>query len=206
MKKLLFIIVVWLFISCKKEDIQLPKSNKTILKDIQDHSPVYMFFRTKDNDTIIEVNRQNTIGTTNWIYNIDKRLPLKLVIPEVIKLQEKKKNSEHKKEGSLDVFSYADSIGKNLAFVPFTEIDFKTQKPKFGIELFVNKKKEIFINGKWLPHISIEKYLEDEATISELGNIYIAIDENSNFDLLINTLIEMQSSEIKRNFTEVFVY
>ena len=34
MKKLLFIIVVWLFISCKKEDIQLPKSNKTILKDI----------------------------------------------------------------------------------------------------------------------------------------------------------------------------
>jgi hypothetical protein len=206
MKKLLFIIVVWLFISCKKEDIQLPKSNKTILKDIQDHSPVYMFFRTKDNDTIIEVNRQNTIGTTNWIYNIDKRLPLKLVIPEVIKLQEKKKNSEHKKEGSLDVFSYADSIGKNLAFVPFTEIDFKTQKQKFGIELFVNKKKEIFINGKWLPHISIEKYLEDEATISELGNIYIAIDENSNFDLLINTLIEMQSSEIKRNFTEVFVY
>ena len=165
-----------------------------------------MFFRTKDNDTIIEVNRQNTIGTTNWIYNIDKRLPLKLVIPEVIKLQEKKKNSEHKKEGSLDVFSYADSIGKNLAFVPFTEIDFKTQKPKFGIELFVNKKKEIFINGKWLPHISIEKYLEDEATISELGNIYIAIDENSNFDLLINTLIEMQSSKIKRNFTEVFVY
>lgn len=206
MKKLLFIIVVWLFISCKKEDIQLPKSNKTILKDIQDHSPVYMFFRTKDNDTIIEVNLQNTIGTTNWIYNIDKRLPLKLVIPEVIKLQEKKKNSEHKKEGSLDVFSYADSIGKNLAFVPFTEIDFKTQKPKFGIELFVNKKKEIFINGKWLPHISIEKYLEDEATISELGNIYIAIDENSNFDLLINTLIEMQSSEIKRNLTEVFVY
>lgn len=195
-----------MFISCKKEDIQLPKSNTTILKDIQDHSPVYMFFRTKDNDTIIEVNRQNTIGTTNWVYNIDKRLPLKLVIPEVIKLQQKKKNSEHKKEGSLDVFSYADSIGKNLAFVAFTEIDFKTQKPKSGIELFLNKKKEIFINGKWLPHISIEKYLEDEATISALGNIYIAIDENSNFDLLINTLIEIQSSEIKRNFTEVFVY
>ena len=124
MKKLLFISTIFLFISCKKQDVQLPKSNKTVLKDIQDHSPVYMFFKVTEKDTIVDVNRQNTISTTNWVFNIDKRLPLKLVIPEVMKLQEKKKNSSHKKEDAIDVFSYADSIGKNLAFLPFTNVTY----------------------------------------------------------------------------------
>lgn len=128
------------FISCKKEDVQLPKSNKTVLKDIQDHSPVYIFFKTKEKDTIIEVNRRNTISSTNWIYNIDKRLPLKLVIPEVIKLQEKKKNSEHKKEGAIDVFSYADSIGKNLAFLPFTDVTYKYDKEFSKFYIIENNK------------------------------------------------------------------
>jgi hypothetical protein len=125
MKKLLFISVVLLFISCKKQDVQLPKSNKTVLKDIQDHSPVYMFFKVTEKDTIVDVNRQNTISTTNWVFNIDKRLSLRLVIPEVMKLQEKKKNSSHTKEGAISVYSYADSIGKNLAFLPFTNVVYK---------------------------------------------------------------------------------
>ncbi|WP_339887812.1 hypothetical protein [uncultured Flavobacterium sp.] len=125
MKKLLFISIALLFISCKKQDVQLPKSNKTILKDIQDHSPVYMFFKVTEKDTTFEVNRQNTISTTNWVFNIDKRLSLKLVIPEVMKLQEKKKNSSHTKEGAINVYSYADSIGKNLAFLPFTNVSYR---------------------------------------------------------------------------------
>jgi biopolymer transport protein ExbD len=140
MKKILFILLFLTFISCKKEDVQLPKSNKTVLKDIQDHSPVYIFFKTKEKDTIIEVNRRNTISSTNWIYNIDKRLPLKLVIPEVIKLQEKKKNSEHKKEGAIDVFSYADSIGKNLAFLPFTDVTYKYDKEFSKFYIIENNK------------------------------------------------------------------
>lgn len=206
MKKIIFISAILVLISCNKEQVQLPKSNRTILKDIKDHSPVYMFFRVNEKDTTIKVNRQNTISSTNWVYNIDKRLPLRLVIPEIIKLQEKKKNSSHKKEGAIDVFSYADSIGNNLAFIPFTKVQFKTKKPLKGIELFINKKKEIFIDGKLLPHNSIVKYLEDEVEISELGKIYIAIDENANFDLLLKTLLEIHTLEIKRNYTEVYIY
>ncbi len=206
MKKLLFIIVVLLFISCKKEDIQLPKSNKTILKDIQDHSPVYMFFRTKDNDTIIEVNRQNTIGTTNWIYSIDKRLPLKLVVPEIIKLQEKKKNSSHKKEGAIEVFSYADSIGKNLAFVPFTEIDFKTQKPKSGIEIYISKNNQVIVDGKKVPNNDLERYLEEELTVLELSKTVISIDKDANYELFLNVIINIQMTEIKRNYPTIYIY
>ena len=122
--KYLSLIVVYLLISCgNKETILLPKSNKTIVSDVQDHSPIYVFFRTKDKDTLAEVNRKNSIITTNWILNIDKRLPLRIVIPEVMKLQEKKrKEKAHKNEKAENYYSYADSIGKNMAFIPFTNV------------------------------------------------------------------------------------
>lgn len=200
------LVILFFFISCKKEQVQLPKSDKTILKDIKDHSPVYMFFRVNEKDTVIEVNRQNTISSTNWVYNIDKRLPLKLVIPEIIKLQEKKKNSSHKKKGAIDVFSYADSIGNNLAFFPFTKLQFKVKKPVNGIELYLNKKNEILVNGKLHPQNSIEKYLEDEVEVSELSKIYIAVDENASFDLLLKTLIEVEMLEIKMKYKEIYIY
>ena len=93
--KYLSLILILVFISCQnKKDILLPKSNSSIVKDIQDHSPIYIFFEAKGKDTIAEVNRKNSIISTNWILNIDKRLPLRLVIPEVMKLQQK---SEKKK-------------------------------------------------------------------------------------------------------------
>ncbi|WP_369753693.1 hypothetical protein AB3G34_05370 [Flavobacterium sp. WC2409] len=129
--KYLSLIVVFLFLSCgNKEDILLPKSNVTIVKDVQDHSPIYIFFRTKDKDTLAEVNRKNSIITTNWILNIDKRLPLRIVIPEVMKLQDKKrKEKAHKNEKAENYYSYADSIGKNMAFIPFTNVYYKMVKP-----------------------------------------------------------------------------
>lgn len=118
------LIIVLLLISCKnKEDILLPKSNIIVISDVQDHSPIYIFFRVNGKDTLAEVNRKNSIITTNWILNIDKRLPLKLVIPEVMKLQDKKrKEKAHKNEKAENYYSYADSIKKNMAFIPFTKV------------------------------------------------------------------------------------
>ena len=82
-----------------KEYILLPKSNLTIVSDVKYHSPIYIFFRNKGKDTLAEVNRKNPIITTIWILNIDRRLPLRLVIPEVMKLQEKKRSEiAHKNE------------------------------------------------------------------------------------------------------------
>jgi hypothetical protein len=129
--KYFILIIVCLFFSCgKKEDVLLPKSNVTIVKDVQDLSPIYIFFKIEEKDTIAEVNRKNSIISTNWIFNVDKRLPLKLVIPEVIKLQEKKRGEKaHKNEKAENYYSYADSVGKNLAFLPFTKVYYKMEKP-----------------------------------------------------------------------------
>ena len=124
MMKYFTLIVVFVFFSCgNKEDVFLPKAATTIVKNVDDLSPIYIFFRTKGKDTLAEVNRKNSIISTNWILNIDKRLPLGLVIPEVIKLQKKKREEKaHKNEKAENYYSYADTIGKNLAFISFTNV------------------------------------------------------------------------------------
>lgn len=136
------LIIIFLLFSCEeKKDVLLPKSNVTIVKDVQDHSPIYIFFKTVGKDTIAEVNRKSSIISTNWILNIDKRLPLKLVIPEVMKLQKKKRDdSAHKNENAENYYSYADSIGKNMAFLPFTKVYYTIGKPTNGGFIFYFRK------------------------------------------------------------------
>lgn len=156
------LILVFLLLSCgNKEDILLPKSNVTIISDVVDHSPVYIFFRTKGKDTLAEVNRNNSITSTNWILNIDKRLPLRIVIPEVMKLQEKKRNSAHKNELAENYYSYADSIGKNLAFLPFTKVFYKMEKPKFGVIVFFDEQNEILVNNLAIKKEELQNYLDN---------------------------------------------
>lgn len=210
MKKIVLIIIAFALISCKKENVQLPKAYKTVLKDIQDHSPVYMFFRVKEKDTIIEVNRQNTISTTNWIYNIDKRLTLKLVIPEVMKLQEKKRNSSHKKEGAIDVFSYADSIGKNLAFLPFTALNYKFDNefskfyvtengkvylPFQNFSINFNKKNKITVDGNDIERNELIEFLKDFVPFTSQGKmalLHLNFEENLTYNQYIQNKILLQ--------------
>lgn len=147
MKLYLGILIAFALVSCNNEEkMLLPKADKTIVKEVLDHSPVYLFFRTKNGDTLVEVNRKNTIGTTNWIFNIDKRLPLRIVMPEVIKLQAKKKKGMHVNEKALNYFSYADEKNKNLAFLPFTTTEFLMEKPNYGVHILFTKEHKIIVS------------------------------------------------------------
>ena len=120
------------------------------------------FFRTKGKDTVAEVNRTNSIISTNWILNIDKRLPLRLVIKEVIKLQEKKRNEvAHKNELAQNYYSYADSIGKNIGFLSFTKVYYKMEKPKFGVVIFFAKTNKIQVNSFTIERIELQEYLNN---------------------------------------------
>lgn len=156
------IIMVFLLFSCgKKEDVLLPKSNITIVKDIQDLSPIYIFFKVDGKDTIADLNRKSAIISTNWIFNIDKRLPLKLVIPQVVKMQEKKRaDSAHKNENAENYYSYADSIGKNLAFLPFTKVYYKMERPAKGsfVVYFKKGKQQVFMGNQEIKISEILKH------------------------------------------------
>ena len=210
--KYLSLIVVYLLISCgNKETILLPKSNKTIVSDVQDHSPIYVFFRTKDKDTLAEVNRKNSIITTNWILNIDKRLPLRIVIPEVMKLQDKKrKEKAHKNEKAENYYSYADSIGKNMAFIPFTNVYYKIGKPYSGglILSFKKKSDSIIVDNLSMKTNEVVDYIQS-INYAINPKILLVFDKNMNFEeyLQIKILIkelDTFNKEVPQEFISEF--
>jgi hypothetical protein len=126
MKKLLILLIPLFIVSCAKQEIKIPTLATTGIQEIYDHSQVWIFFEIKNNDTIANVNRKNTISTTHWIFNIDNRLPLKTFINSVIDLQYKHANGIHSKEGMHNYFSYADTISKKLSFYEFDKTIYLT--------------------------------------------------------------------------------
>jgi hypothetical protein len=189
------LIIIFVLFSCgKKEDVLLPKSNVTIVKDVEDLSPIYIFFKTEGKDTIAEVNRKSSIISTNWIFNIDKRLPLKVVIPEVMKLQEKKRaDSAHKNEKAENYYSYADSIGKNLAFLPFTKVYYKMEKPnKENFVFYFRKGKEKVLVGN--KEIKISEILQHFYSIKfeRVPDVVFLFDKNMSYEEYIQDKILLQ--------------
>jgi hypothetical protein len=203
--------LIFLFLSCgNKEDVLLPKSNVVIVSNVEDHSPIYIFFRTKGKDTLAEVNRKNSIITTNWILNIDKRLPLRLVIPEVMKLQEKKRSEvAHKNELTQNYYSYADSIHKNMAFLPFTKVYYEMKKPKFGVNIFFDKNNKISVNGLVIKKDKLESFL-NESIIEKGINLQFCFSNDLSYGGYIQDEIFIQSlkfSMLNLNLTnQEFIY
>jgi hypothetical protein len=206
MIKHLFGIVLLLFISCgNKEDILLPKADQTIVKEVEDLSPIYIFFRVKGKDTLAEVNRKNSIITTNWILNIDKRLPLRLVIPEVMKLQQRKREEkEHRNELALNYYSYADSIGNNLAFIPFTNVYYKMEKPKNGVLVFFAKDGKIRINNELVSRNDLKIQISNFNDKSD--EIRCCFDKNSSYGSYIQNKVFIDGIAIKKAVIEEFIY
>ncbi len=188
------LVILFVLFSCgNKEAVLLPKSNVTLVLNIVDHSPIYIFFRTKGKDTLAEVNRKNSIISTNWILNIDKRLPLRLVIPEVMKLQEKKRgDSAHKNELAENYYSYADSIGKNMAFLPYTKVYYKMEKPKFGVIVYFDKKNQIWVNNLMIKKNKLESFL-NEFIVRKGINLQFCFSKDLTFGNYIQDKIFIQS-------------
>jgi len=120
MKHLLLLFITIGLLSCNNEKIlELPEINYSSISEIDDISAAYLFYDSEKDS--IELNRKNLISTTNWLVNVDKRLKLKLVIPQIKFLQNKKKNAGHKKEGAKNYFTCNDTSRKNLGFIEFTQ-------------------------------------------------------------------------------------
>jgi len=125
MKNILLLIIPFFILGCSKKEINIPTIAASGIQEIQNHSQVWLFFEVKNSDTIAEVNRKNTISTTHWIFNIDKKLPLKAIVPSLIDLRYKHANSFHSKEGMHNYFSYSDTSSKKLSFIEFDDVIYK---------------------------------------------------------------------------------
>lgn len=166
MKKFITLFIISSLISCSQKEIKIPTLAVQGIQEIQNHSQVWLFFDASTNDTIAKVNRKNTISTTHWIFNIDKRLSLKHIINPIKELQHKHSNSFHSKEGMHNYFSFSDTISKKLSFIEFDNIEFKTDSTLSKYFIKENSKNYIDFNNinltfnpnnSWINDAKIEK-------------------------------------------------
>ena len=122
MKQLYALGLLLIIFSCGKEKvIHLPAISHSEITEINDVSPAYLFYDETKKDSV-DLNRKNLISTTNWLVNVDKRLTLKQAIPHIKYLQDKKRNSSHKKKGVKNYFTCNDTSKQNLGFIEFTDV------------------------------------------------------------------------------------
>ena len=206
MKYLSISVLLVLFSCANKETVALPKSDTTIVKTIEDHSPIYIFFKVNGKDTLADVNRKNSIISTNWVFTIDKRLPLRLVIPEVIKLQEKKRNEKaHQNEEAQNYYSYADSIGKNLAFLPFTKVFYKMEKPKRTEVIFFDKNNQIWVENLMIKKDKLKNFLEELAN-KNITNYSFSFSADLSYECYVQDKIFLLNLNIKSQVYEEYMY
>lgn len=124
MKKIAFFFVILFVFACNKRDVQLPQvSGTNLLKEIQDYSLVYIFF--DEATQAAELNKNNLITSTHWVFNVDRRLSLAQAGAKIIELQKKKDAPNiHKNPDSRNFFSVADMIEKKLKLLEFTKTHF----------------------------------------------------------------------------------
>ncbi|WP_298396760.1 hypothetical protein [Flavobacterium sp.] len=206
MKIYLAFLVVFGLVSCEgRKEIQLPKADKTIIGDVKEHSPIYMFFKVEGKDTVADVNRKNAIVSTNWIFNIDKRLPLKLVVPELIKLQAKKDKSIHKNEAAENYFSYANDKKKTLAFLPFASLKFKLEKPKAGVEIYFTKEDKVLVEQTVVEKSNLINYL-DSLKIDKPLKYNFCFDKEASYDTFIKNAVFINTLEIEMIISEIYIF
>lgn len=197
MKSVIISVLALFLVACEgKKEVQLPKSNQSLVTTIGEHSPVYIFFALKGKDTVAELNRSNTISSTHWVFTIDKRLPLRLVMPEVMKMQAKKEKSMHKSETSENYFSYADSLHKNLAFVSFTNVTYKMEQPKAGTFILFSPNNTVIVDAKEVNKTALQDYL-NQLPSDKARTLYFGFPKESSFDAYLQNQIFIQGLQFK---------
>ena len=203
MKKIVFFFAFLSLFACQEKAVLLPQIDQTIQATVVDHSPIYMFFNKEKSDTLVAVNRKNSISSTNWIFNIDKRLPLRLVVPELQKLLAKKVGSAHKSAASENYFSYSDSIHKQLAFLPITKMRFTLGKPKFGVRVYFDTNNQVFVNEVAVNNENFASYLAQFSNKPSLP-LTFCFAKNSSYENFVKGLVLAQSQGLQ--VVQVFVY
>ena len=120
--RIFILLVLIILTSCGSEKIiELPEIKHSTISEVIDISPAYLFYDETQPDSL-ELNRKNLISTTNWVVNVDKRLTLKQVIPQIQFLQNKKNSSSHKNETARNYYTCSNTSIQNLGFIEFTTV------------------------------------------------------------------------------------
>ena len=180
MKGIVLLGLLFLLSSCQNKEVILPQANETVVADVKDYSPIYFFFKTEEKDTLIEVNNNKSISSTNLFFNIDKRLPLRKVILEIKKLQAKKTSSINKSVTSENYFTYTDTVKKTMAFFPFTKVKYKLEKPDFNVIYFyLDRNDLVHFNEEVFSKNELQTFLDSKPVLA--SSVVFAYDKGMSF-------------------------
>lgn len=108
-----------------------------------------------------------------------------------MKLQEKKRAEKaHKNEKAENYYSYADSIGKNLAFLPFTKVYYKIGKPESKFDIISFRKGSDLVSSNGL-QIKKTEFIKEFYTKKHevIPNVVFLFDKNMSYQEYIQNKI-----------------
>jgi hypothetical protein len=131
---LYFLFSIYLLVSCNKKNVQLPLIEIDGIKEIQNHSSIWVFYELNEEGILAVLNKNNKLLNTHWIYNIDRRLTMDKIAPILEEMQENRiQKSMHKIEGMLNYFSYVNVVSQNISLLKFDPIYFIYQKKNIAV-------------------------------------------------------------------------
>lgn len=196
--KVLMVFLLMLTLGCQKKEVMLPTLGITGIQDtIYDNSKIWIFFEVEGSDTIAKLNKNNSIANTHWIFNIDKRLSLKHVIPKIQQLQVKKAKPSMHDNGKLmhSYYSYLDTAAQKLSFALFDSVKYITDNPLkleqiskdsiFDHLILDYNKKGVFIAGQKIEIHNLKSQLEKNLNTSKL-KIHLSFDKELSYQNYIH--------------------
>lgn len=187
MRFILVFIFVFVMACGSDKTIELPAIEHSTITELTDISPAYLFYNITQPDSV-ELNRKNLISTTNWVVNVDKRLRLGQVIPQIQFLQNKKNNSSHKNENAKNYYTCNNTSIKNLGFIEFTNVYYQLDK-KLHDDDSLSLKNWYVINISDLDAIQIKSESDSlmlDITIDKLVNELSAHSIKKPTELILN--------------------
>lgn len=207
-----FFLLLVFVMSCQKKEVQLPVIEVPGITGIQNHSSIWVFFKVQNGDTLAILNKGNKILNTHWIFNIDKRLPMKKVVPHLIEMHKNRiKDSMHKKEGMQNYFSYADTALEQISLRLFSPINFVDRKPEYkDSKLLDSCLTEIEIMGdsvkiknKTIALSGLNSLLSEQVCDSaKTPSVRLSYSESLAFQYYLQTKVYLSNWEISCDTTE----
>ncbi|MBC7748249.1 MAG: hypothetical protein H7Z76_06695, partial [Methylotenera sp.] len=111
----------------------------------------------------------------------------------------------HKNEKAENYYSYADTIGKNLAFIPFTNVYYKMEKPT-GTIIFFNKNNEILIENTIVKKEKVKEVLIQILSKEQSNNFTLSFNKDLSFGSYLQNKIFIESLNLDLKNKEEYLH
>ena len=140
------ILSILFLVSCSKNEMKISRADKTIVSELIEQSPIYI---TKSENGSSEINENNRIGNTDWVFSVESSLPIASVLPEVQRLKEKKYAEGMHPDSKKIYFIYLDTVSNKPAYLPIDGFDFVMNQTSTESDL------------KFQKEITVEKFIQE---------------------------------------------